>query len=453
MPVFVPLPPFATPTPSRGSAASDNPGTDPGTLVILATFGTGGDLEPFILMARALQSRGDRVCLVTTRDHAPRLLESGLPHRLFGSVAQVHAMLDDPDLWDERKGLGVIGRGMAGSLDEAVDVMSDLASRTGCVVVCHPFMIPAAAIMRAGHSDVRIVGAWLAPSNLRSIRDPLMLGPRRIPAWVPLAWRRALWRFVDRYWIDNVMLPGINAVRAARGLAQVERFFDHLGASCDSSIALFPAWFAPRAPDWPTPFVEAGFPLAPVRPAAALSPAIERFLDAGGPPVVVTFGTGMRHAGESFAHCRAALSTLGHRGLFVSSHEAQRPQALPPEFVQVAQAPFASLLPRVAAIVHHGGIGTSAQALRAGIPQLVVASGFDQFDNGERLRALGVGDVLRATQASEAGLRRRLATLLASSSTRAACAAVKQQFHDAALPEAFVDPVVAAIRMARAELA
>lgn len=420
------------------------PGATP-PLAILATFGTGGDLEPFILVARGLRARGHRVCIVASRDHAPRLRDCGLPHRLYGTLPQIDAMLDDPELWHERKGLGVLGRGLAAILPEAVEAIESLAGEGPCAALCHPFMLPAADIVRSRHAGLRVVGAWLAPSNLRSLQDPMMLGPRRIPAWVPLAWRRALWRFVDRRWVDNVMLPGLDAVRAAHGLAPVDRYFDHLADVCDASVGLFPAWFAPRACDWPSPFIEAGFPLATAPASIRLPEPVERFLAQGEAPVVVTFGTGMRHAADVFERCRRALRALGRRGLFVSRHAAQIPADLGPGILRVPQLPFETLLPRVAAIVHHGGIGTAAQALRAGIPQLVVASGFDQFDNGERLRTLGVGDMLPASRAGARALRRRLEALLDSASTRHACAAIRRHMEADDPAAALMKGVAAAI--------
>jgi rhamnosyltransferase subunit B len=276
-----------------------------------------------------------------------------------------------------------------------------------------------------------------------------MIGSRPIPRWMPLAWRRALWRFIDRHWIDNALLPAVNHARAARGMAPVVHFFEHLGARCDASIGLFPSWFAPPVPDWPAPFIEAGFPLGPTGGAAPLPAEIDRFLATGAPPVVVTFGTGMRHAGATFDSALRALRVLGRRGLFVSRHRAQIPRDLPPDVLWVPFAPFETLLPRVAAIVHHGGIGTAAQALRAGIAQLVVASGFDQFDNGARLRALGVGDVLRAAGASDRRLRRRLQTVLASTPVRDACATVARRLGDAGSTPVFLDQVEAAIASVR----
>jgi len=413
-------------------------------MILLATFGSGGDLEPFILMASGLQSRGHRVCILASIDHLERLHASGLPHRVYATPAIIDAMLQDPGLWHERRGLGVIARGLSAILDEIIELICELAGPAPCVALCHPFMLPAAAIARARHPRLRVVGAWLAPSNLRSIHDPLMIGRRRIAPWVPLGWRRALWRFVDRTWIDNHMLPGLNAVRTRRGLAVVDRYFAHLPECADAALGLFPAWFAKPAPDWPRPFMQGAFPLSPGTPAT-LDDEIEAFLAAGAPPIVFTFGTAMRHAAPLFEAGRDALRAVGRRGMFITRHAAQVPRDLPGDVLWVPCASFASLLPRVAGIVHHGGIGTAAEALRAGIPQLALAFGFDQFDNGLRLRELGVGDMLPADRVDARSLQARLERLLASPVTASACKVAATRLAGSRDGDMFMAAVAAAV--------
>jgi len=117
---------------------------------------------------------------------------------------------------------------------------------------------------------------------------------------------------------------------------------------------------------------------------------LERFLNQGSPPIVFTAGSAMRHAGEFFRQSALACQILGRRGLLVTRHPEQLPTDLPPQVRPVEYAPFSQLLPRCAAFVHHGGIGTSAQGLAAGLPALVVPLSHDQFDNAARLERLGV---------------------------------------------------------------
>jgi rhamnosyltransferase subunit B len=255
----------------------------------------------------------------------------------------------------------------------------------------------------------------------------LTAGAQRIPSWMPLSWRRGLWRLIFKTWIDPVTLPSLNACRAANGLVPVTGFFDHMYDAPDVSIGLFPAWFAPVQPDWPSPFVAGDFPVAPGGNAGTLPPELERFLADGDAPIGFTPGTGHRHAAQYFTIALDTLKRLKRRGLFITPYFEQVPRNLPPHVMWVAQAPFPRLLPRLAALVHHGGIGTTSEAFRAGIAQVVAPFAFDQFDNGWRAHRLGVAEVLLPRQVSERRLYRALQRLLASPDVARSCAAVAAQ--------------------------
>ena len=382
--------------------------------VVLLTFGTGGDVQPFVTLAAALQGRGYRTLLIVPRFHEQAVQDTGLDHIAFGSREQTQSVLDNPDLWHERRGLGVVWRGLLPCLDEIQALLLAQSRRPGgCVVLCHPFMVPVAAMAREQHTGLRIVCAYLAPSTLRTVHDPLTVGSLEVPRWWPQRWRRALWQAIDRFWIDPDLLPGLNAARSARGLKPIASFLAHMEAAGDASVGLFPGWFGSRQPDWPASFTPGHFPLGPVPQSRRLDSELHDFLDAGEAPVAFTPGTGHQHARGHFENALAALQALGRRGLFLTPHADQVPGPLPPSVRWQPHAPFDVLLPRVALLVHHGGIGTTAEALRAGVPQLVVPYAFDQFDNGRRVRQLGAGSVVPAARADARRLRREIARLLA----------------------------------------
>ncbi|MEX1167598.1 MAG: nucleotide disphospho-sugar-binding domain-containing protein, partial [Hydrogenophaga sp.] len=241
-----------------------------------------------------------------------------------------------------------------------------------------------------------------------------------------LAGKQALWRFIQKWWIDPVCLPSLNAARAQQQMAPVTHFFDHMLKAANASVALFPDWFAAEQPDWPQPFWAGRFPNShsEISSPAELSTELDRFLSEGDAPILITLGTGHQHAKDHFSTALKVLKRMGRRGLFVSQHAAQVPQNLPPTVMWQAYAPFGALLPRMAAIVHHGGIGTMAEAFRAGVPQLIVPFAFDQFDNALRAQRLGVGEILMAKRFSTSRLTRRLETLLFSARVGEACAAL-----------------------------
>jgi rhamnosyltransferase subunit B len=248
-----------------------------------------------------------------------------------------------------------------------------------------------------------------------------MMGPLRIPRRVPLGVRRWLWRRLGAAYIDPVALPSVNAARRAHGMPPVPSLLGHIVSVADLSVLLFPDWFAPDQPDWPSPRYRAGFPLYDTNPGAALPDQLSTFLASGERPLAFTPGTGNRQASHYFRCALDAALRLRRRAIFLTAHRDQLPASLPPSVLWQEFVPLRVLLPHVDALVHHGGIGTTAEALCAGVPQLVVPFAHDQFDNAARVEALGAGLRLPASQLDGLRLTRRLHDLLASTDVLAAC--------------------------------
>jgi UDP:flavonoid glycosyltransferase YjiC (YdhE family) len=129
----------------------------------------------------------------------------------------------------------------------------------------------------------------------------------------------------------------------------------------------------------------------------------------------------MAHGGDFFEAAAEASRLLGRRAVFLSGHREHLPSPLPPGVTHFDYVPFSLLLPRCGAVVHHGGIGTSAQALAAGVPQLVLPMNFDQFDNAARLVKLGVGKSLETRKGKGKPMAALLAELLGSGEVRKVC--------------------------------
>ena len=399
----------------------------PDPLVIVATSGTGGDIFPFITLSQGLLERGHRVLMLVPRFHKAIVLAVEVPHLTFGTDGEWQALLADPDLWDERKGWGVIWHGLVPHLNAVRQIIQSLPDDQPCVVLSHPILVPMASLARSVRPELRIVCAYLAPSNLCSSHDMLAAGSLRIPSWIPIIWRQTLWSLINKVWIDPVTLPSLNAARSENRLAPVPHFFKHTYTTPNASLGLFPSWYASVQPDWPQSFAEGNFVNSIVTGQTALSPELEQFLSDGTPPIVFTPGTGFQHAAGYFNTALEALVRLRRRGIFVTAHATHLPRLLPSTVIWQSHVPFNLLLPRVAAVVHHGGIGTTAEAFRAGTPQLVVPFAYDQFDNGFRAKRLGVADVLLGKRLSVRRLQKQLAQLLDSHDVRGSCCTIAQK--------------------------
>jgi UDP:flavonoid glycosyltransferase YjiC (YdhE family) len=137
------------------------------------------------------------------------------------------------------------------------------------------------------------------------------------------------------------------------------------------------------------------------------------FLNDGVPPILFTLGTAAVHvAGDFFHHAAEACRILNRRGLLLIGPERQPPPNMPHGTQAFPYIPFSSVMPRCALNVHHGGIGSTAQALRAGKPTLVIPHAHDQFDNAARLQRLGLSETLPRARVNARRLAHAIAALL-----------------------------------------
>lgn len=420
--------------------------TSPHYLVI--TVGTTGDIHPFMRIARALQTLGRHVTFITHSYHEDLVRGAGLPCIGLGTDEEFLRVLRNPDIWDPKKAFSALMANYSDWLSQVLEAIGSVSAATPRVAIAHPFAVPGAAIARERGVLESVVAAYLAPSNLRSCHDPLNIGGTAVPRWVPMSWRRALWRFVEKRWIDPVTVAQANAVRRPLGLPDVHSFLTHLAEAPDLSVTLFPSWFAPAAPDWPRPLIEGDFQLFEATPQAGIPDDLSAFLAAGERPLVFTAGTGNLHAADFFACALSAVNRLQRRAIFLTRERAQVPAHLPDSVSWQPYVPLAALLPQSAALIHHGGIGTTAEALRSGTPQLIAPFAWDQFDNGARIASLGVGMVVPAKRLRPRKMTRSIQALCASAAVRARCSLLASRFSSPGDPialcrevEHFVGPV------------
>ncbi len=134
--------------------------------------------------------------------------------------------------------------------------------------------------------------------------------------------------------------------------------------------------------------VHAGFPLEDLDERTEIEATDQR-------PIVFTAGTANHHGKRFFERAAHACAQLNHPGILLSTHNENFPKLLPKLVSTHNYLSLRSLLPACGAIVHHGGIGTTSQALAAATPQIITPMAFDQFDNATRVAKLGCGIWLR----------------------------------------------------------
>ena len=232
---------------------------------------------------------------------------------------------------------------------------------------------------------------------------------------------------VDVAAIDRIVGPPLNHFRRDLGLQPVRRVMNGWWNSPQRVIGLWPEWFAKPQADWPPQVELAGFPLYDERSVTEMPAALEDFLAAGSAPIAFTPGSAMRQGRAFFETAIGACEKLGKRGLLLTRFVENLPPDLPSTMLHVPFAPFSLVLPRCAALVHHGGIGTMAQGFAAGIPQLVMPMAHDQPDNLVRIKRLGVGDGLLPKDFTADAVAAKLQLLLSDEQVLDRCRALQQK--------------------------
>jgi len=370
-------------------ATADRAGADNRRMQLLfCAAGSHGDVLPFIALARECRARGHDAVLLANPVFAAHATAAGVPLEPVGTAEGYRALFSQAPEQDPKAAFARVVAEWLALAPQYLAALRRLRRAGEAAIGVGPPLLYAPLVWRE-LDGVPCATVHLAPAALRSVLAPPQLGARGpgpgTPAWLMRAW----WWAADR-WYDRHLTEPLNRWRATLGLAP-RRHAVGWADTADVLLGAFPAWFAPPAADWPPALALTGFLLADGGDAGgALEPGLEDFLAAGPAPVVFSAGTATFSARRFFEVSAEACRRSGRRGLLMSTTPEQLPGALPPGVRAVRYAPFGALLPRAAAFVHHGGVGSTAQALRAGVPQLVRPVAYDQFDNAARAIALGV---------------------------------------------------------------
>lgn len=384
--------------------------------VLLLTLGSHGDVHPFVGLALALRQRG-HTPVIATNGHFETLIRGvGIDFRPIGSEQEYHDLTADKDLWSPSRSFKVVFAAVAHTLRKAYDHVSDFVQRHGDEALVISSSLGLAARIARDKLDFPLATVHLQPSVIRSVVDPPKLPGLFMPRWMPMWLKRGIWEGGDKYVVDPVIAPPVNSLRKELGLPPVKRVLMDWWHSPDLVIGMFPDWYASAPSDWPRQMRQTGFPLWDEQGVTPISPELNEFLNAGDPPVAFTPGSAMVHGHEFFAAAAEGCLRQKCRGLLLTRKRDQIPADLPEGVIHVPYAPFSDLLPRCAAVVHHGGVGTSAQGLRAGIPQLIMPMAHDQPDNAARLERLGLALTLSPRRFTAKNVARALGALLGDAS-------------------------------------
>lgn len=391
--------------------------------ILLCTIGSAGDVYPFIGIGQELKKRGFRVVLITSEYFESQARSAGLEFFGLGSSEDYQSIIQDPDLWSPDKGFKVFAdRVVFPIMEPAYEIIAGFDPSKTILVAQGQFFAAHIAHEKLGFPFITI---HLQPAAFRSVHEfPLL--PISLPPFVV----RGLFSLIDALVLDKLFAPNINRFRQSLGLPSINKIFGRWMHSPQKNIGLFPAWFAQLQPDWPPQTQLTSFVYYDKQSGNEdVSNELDAFLSAGSPPIIFTAGTAMKHADQFFRDCIEACQRLGQRGILLTQHPEQLPDELPPGIQQFAYLPFSKILPRALALVHHGGIGTTAQAIAAGIPQVIRPMAHDQPDTAARVEKLGIGVSLSPQKFNAASLAEKLNALVTSQAVLERCKIYAERIH------------------------
>lgn len=393
--------------------------------VLVVSIGTYGDVLPFIGIAAELRRRGHDVTLASAEVFRDATLRAGVPFEPLMSAETYESLFGHPNFWRPLVGARMLFSSLHQFLKPTYEFVAS-RNRPGDTLVVASALAVGARIAQE-KLGVPVVSVHLTPimfiSRDMPPRTPFLIVPR----WLPPTLRWKLQTGLYTQFIAPLLKPGLNAFRREVGLPP-KRKIRSWWHSSQRMLLLFPRWFAQPQADWPRQARQFDFPRADLFGADrdGLDPDLKAFLDAGEPPVAITFGSARFGTTGLYRAAIEACVRLGRRCVVLSHQDIELPPDIASSAYLARYAPLGEVLPRCAALIHHGGVGTVALAFASATPQLIVPMAFDQFDHAARVTLAGCGVGVSRRRFTAARAAATLSHLLASAEVASSCAAAAE---------------------------
>jgi len=350
---------------------------------MLSSIGTLGDMLPILALGKELQERGYACHMLGSAPGAAVAEQLGLEYSTV-STTRVSDRGGAEETFDTY---------LRPSYEPTFRIFEQEHAAGHRLVVVNQSNYSATSLMCSRY-QLPLVRTILYPALIHSLQAPPMPWRAKLNGPLGKSYRQHLLpKIYEERERGSYQLRTVNQHRLELGLPALDGL-QETERQIQLRLAFFPDWYAPRAADWPE-IEHVGFPLPGSQ--GELPSAVTRLIEKHGRPLVFTPGTGVSDVELFFAEARRCCELLDRPGVFLSP----RCRGRGTQDARVAVLDYIDLsvlLPHAALLVHHGGMGTTARALEAGIPQIICPHGYDQPDNGARVEDLGVGVVAEVSE-------------------------------------------------------
>lgn len=354
---------------------------------IVYALGTSGDIDPMVALATELVQRGYKVSFLSNDYFAPIISMAGCDFVSVGSVEQYHQG-NSASAWETHNrtdnfeyyhapAFEPAFRFVQQSAEEKNAVLLVLGGENGAVVAAEKFNLPFIGFLL---SPNLIFSAYKPPAPTRWVM------PKFLPAFAVRFLLRRYQKVKLKQFFKEPHLADYLAVR--KRLDCWPQFQTKSNAILQ--VGFFPGWFGMPAKDWPRNIHLVGFPLQN-RPGIQSRHEFDQLVEKMGAPVIFTTGTGVKDVQALFSEGRKMCEELQLPGVFVGGSDGANFLQGSTWCAHLDYLDFEYAFAKAQAVIHHGGIGTTAQAIKAGIPQLIRPLKYDQPDNADRIYRLGLG--------------------------------------------------------------
>lgn len=385
--------------------------------IVLATFGSLGDLHPKIAIGLELRQRGHQVTVAAMEYYREKIALTGLAFSPMAPHLDPENRELVKDMMDARKGTEeILGKLLLGDPQAMFeDLMA--AVENADVMVTGEVVIAARSVYEK--TGIKWVSTSVAPISFMSAYDPPVPPPA---PWfehfrfMPAAFHKAVFG-IAKGQIKKWYGP-YRSFRTSLGLdPEHDPIFDGKFSPL-RHLAIFSKALGERQPDWPAEVVQTGFCFYDGQSDMGEMPSgLSEFLASGEPPIVFTLGSAaVMDPRDFFTQSAKAAERLGRRAVLLYGVFNEPPSGLTDQIVGFDYAPYSLVFPHAACVVHQGGVGTTGQVLRAGVPHLIMPYGHDQPDNAARCRRIGVGEIISRDGYSAAAAERTISRILSDES-------------------------------------
>jgi rhamnosyltransferase subunit B len=384
--------------------------------IVILTKGTAGDLFPFLAAATALRGRGHSVVFLSHCDYKPEVEKTGAAFIPLDNSEERSLFLRDVSLLNTPTGaLQFFNQHCLPRTTREYALLSEQCSNDESIVLLTRHLSSVADLFVAEEHGKPLIRLFTAVSQVMAF-DLL------------------------NELVTALLVSKLSAVRTELGLKPKYNWSEFLAIPV-VNVGNWPSWFLEPGESLPISVTALGFLVHDPAESGEIPYDVRCFLGDERDAVLVTGGTGNFVDERFYSSAIEACQSCGLRALVVSRYRRLSSGTRGDSVKWAASLPFASVLPQVSVVIHHGGSGTIARALLSGTPQLALAYGADRPDNATRLARLGLAAYLQPSEWQPGRIATSLNHLRTSSVLQACCQSFSQRVRSECAAEQLCDVV------------